>query len=147
MGASVLIVNMGSSSLKWAVLDADTERVRQQGDASWQGGDVGRHEKEVSAALEQVGSVDAVGHRVVHGGPRFSEAVLVDDDVRAEIARLAELAPLHNPAALAGIDAARSRLRDVPQVAAFDTAFHATMPDVARTYPRRGGCVALDFTG
>jgi acetate kinase len=72
---------------------------------------------------------------VVHGGSRFSEAVLVDDNVRDQILELAELAPLHNPAAVAGIDAARARFPSVPQVAAFDTAFHATLPQAAAVYP------------
>ncbi len=132
---SVLIVNTGSATLKWVVLDAASETVKQQGDASWQGSEAGRHEREVASALGNVGSVDAVGHRVVHGGTRFRDAVVVDAGVREEIARLAELAPLHNPAAVAGINAAQARFPGVPQVAAFDTAFHAGMPQVAATYP------------
>jgi acetate kinase len=72
---------------------------------------------------------------VVHGGTRFRESVLIDDDVRAEIDALAELAPLHNPAALAGIEAASKAFPSLPQVAAFDTAFHATLPDAAAIYP------------
>src|ERR1041384_3170433 len=101
---SVLIVNMGSSSLKWVVLEATTEAIQQQGDAHWHGSEGGRHQAEVTAALAAVKSVDAIGHRVVHGGNRFTDAVLISDAVRAEIDHLAELAPLHNPAALAGID-------------------------------------------
>jgi len=132
---SVLIVNTGSSSLKWVVLDAASETVEQQGDASWEVTDAGRNQRELASALGQVGSVDAIGHRVVHGGTRFSDAVVVDAGVREEITRLAELAPLHNPAAVAGIDAAQARFPGVPQVAAFDTAFHASMPQVAATYP------------
>jgi acetate kinase len=76
-----------------------------------------------------------VGHRVVHGGSKFRDAVVIDDRVRTEIERLADLAPLHNPAALAGIDAAMVRLPGVPHVAAFDTAFHAGMPEAANVYP------------
>src|SRR5689334_17270502 len=102
---SVLIVNMGSSSLKWVVLDATTESVLHHGDAHWTGAEGGRHGAELEAALAQVPAVDAVGHRVVHGGARFTNAVIIDDEVRREIDRLSELAPLHNPAALAGIDA------------------------------------------
>src|SRR5438132_2157251 len=132
---SVLIVNTGSSSLKWVVLDAATESVEQQGDASWEGSEAGRHEREVASALGQVGSVDAIGHRVVHGGTRFRDAMLVDAHVRDEVARLAERAPLHNPAAIAGIDAALARFPGVPQVAAFDTAFHASMSQAAAIYP------------
>ena len=80
-------------------------------------------------------SVDAVGHRVVHGGERFTKAVCIDATVMAEIEQLSELAPLHNPACLAGINAARAALgHDMPMVAVFDTAFHRTMPERAATY-------------
>src|SRR4029079_5567928 len=81
----------------------------------------------------------AVGHRVVHGGPRFTEPVVVDDDVVGAIRELVPLAPLHNPANLAGILSARVTFPDVPQVAVFDTAFHQTLPPEAYTYavPRR----------
>lgn len=75
-----------------------------------------------------------MGHRVVHGGPRFVEPALVDDDVVRELTDLAELAPLHNRPALEGIAAARTALPDCPHVAVFDTAFHATLPAVASTY-------------
>jgi acetate kinase len=132
---SVLIVNTGSSSLKWVVLDARTEATLQEGEAHWDGIESGRHQREVQAALEQVQRVDAVGHRVVHGGTRFQQAVIIDDSVQEAINELAELAPLHNPVALAGIAAARARFPDVPQVAAFDTAFHASIPEAAHTYP------------
>jgi acetate kinase len=134
-GKSVLIVNMGSSSLKWVVLDATSEEVKQQGEAHWQGSRGGQHADELAAALGQATAVDAVGHRVVHGGLKFSDAVVIDDGVRAEIEELSELAPLHNPAALAGIDAARRQFPGVPQVAAFDTAFHRGMPEAATVYP------------
>src|SRR3979411_301066 len=79
--------------------------------------------------------VDATGPRVVHGGRRFQQAVLVEDSVRQAIRELAELAPLHNPVALAGIEAATRRFPNVPQVAAFDTAFHASLPEAAAIYP------------
>lgn len=132
---SVLVLNAGSSSLKWVVLDAQSEAVRDHGEASWQGTEGGRHQTELHAALAGIGDVQAVGHRVVHGGARFRDAVLVDDAVRDEIVALAELAPLHNPAAVAGIDAGRARFPEAAQVAAFDTAFHATLPDAAAVYP------------
>jgi acetate kinase len=77
---------------------------------------------------------DAVGHRVVHGGARFRDAVLVDDDVVATLGELSDLAPLHQPAALAAIAAVGRALPDVPAVACFDTAFHATLPAAAATY-------------
>ena len=90
----------------------------------------------MTAALKGITNVDAVGHRVVHGGDRFREAVLIDEVGAAGIAELAELAPLHNPAALAGHGGrAQTAFPTVPQVAAFDTAFHATIPDAAAIYP------------
>ena len=131
----VLVLNSGSSSLKWSVLDAASEAVVADGTATWEGTEHGRHEAEMAAALREAPDVDAVGHRVVHGGDRFREAVLVDESVRAGIAELAALAPLHNPAALAGIEAATRRYPEAPQVAAFDTAFHATIPNAAALYP------------
>jgi acetate kinase len=132
---SVLVMNMGSSSLKWVVLDASSEQVRQQGDAHWQGAAGGQHQAELTAALAEVGNVQAVGHRVVHGGLAFRDPTLIDDSVRQGIQGLSELAPLHNPAALAGIDAARERFPNVPQVATFDTAFHRDIPESSATYP------------
>lgn len=128
-------MNMGSSSLKWVVLDARSEAIQQQGDAHWAGAAGGQHLDQLAEALQRVPSIDAVGHRVVHGGNAFRDPVLVDEQVRQEIARLAELAPLHNPAALAGIDAAQRRFANVPHVAAFDTTFHRDIPDPAAVYP------------
>ncbi|HEY0584436.1 MAG TPA: acetate/propionate family kinase, partial [Chloroflexota bacterium] len=131
----VLILNAGSSSLKWVVLDAALEAIVSQGGTTWEGDEGSRHAAEVEAALDQVPRVEAIGHRVVHGGARFTKAVVVDDRVRSEVLDLASLAPLHNPAAVAGIDAARARFPAVPHVAAFDTAFHATLPEAAAVYP------------
>jgi acetate kinase len=131
----VLVLNAGSSSLKWSVLDTATEAVAVQGTESWAEQDLGRHAAEARAVLRRLPAVDAVGHRVVHGGARFREAVVVDASVRTAIAELAALAPLHNPAALAGIDAVAETWPALPQVAAFDTAFHTTMPDAAALYP------------
>jgi acetate kinase len=85
------------------------------------------------AAVDTDG-LDAVAHRVVHGGPRFRDPVVIDDDVHEAILELEPLAPLHNAPALAGIDAARQALPEIPQVAVFDTAFHATIPAKASTY-------------
>jgi acetate kinase len=137
---AVLILNAGSASLKWVVLDAQTEAIVRQGAASWEGAEGEAHQAELNAeldkALRSASDIAAVGHRVVHGGSRFQSAVLLDDAVRDGIAELAELAPLHNPAAVAGIDAARSRLGPgVPQVAAFDTAFPASITKEAALYP------------
>ncbi len=139
----VLVLNAGSSSLKYRLFD---------GEAAGPGGVVERIGEDGSgvpdhaAAIERVlGSPEvsgvtlgAVGHRVVHGGTRFREPVLVDDAVLAGIAELVPLAPLHNPASLAGIRAARTHLPGVPQVAVFDTAFHATLPEAAYTYALPG---------
>jgi acetate kinase len=77
----------------------------------------------------------AVGHRIVHGGPRFRKPVLLDETVERDLERLTDLAPLHNQPALTVIEAARRTFPDLPQVAVFDTAFHATMPEEAATYP------------
>ena len=88
------------------------------------------------ASLEEApAGVAAVGHRVVHGGERFREPLLTDERVLAALEAVSELAPLHNAAALTAIEAARQALPDRPHVAVFDTAFHATLPEEAATYP------------
>jgi acetate kinase len=129
---NVLALNVGSSSLKWSVLDAGTERTLASGEEP-RDGDIAAH---ISACVRQagVGTVSAVGHRIVHGGPILREAVLVDEAVRRTLAAATELDPLHAPQALAGIDAARRALPNVPQVAVLDTAFHATIPEHAARY-------------
>jgi acetate kinase len=128
--APVLVVNAGSTSTKLTVVD-------DAGGVSWSCTE-GSGETALDGALGDAYEADhgivAVGHRVVHGGPRFVEPVVIDASVVAEIDALAELAPLHNEAGLAGIRAARARFPDVPHVACFDTAFHATMTDAARAY-------------
>ena len=101
--------------------------------------DARNHEEAVRVIIERVGEdqqrIDAVGHRVVHGGAFFTEAVVIDDDVLAKLEELNDLAPLHNPAAVAGIHAARKALgAALPMAAVFDTAFHHTMPEIAATY-------------
>ncbi len=156
----VLVVNTGSSSLKYQLVDPDSgqwvakglvERIGESSASS-------RHQRagepatqsesalaDHAAALALVldrlsadgGLLDdlvAVGHRVVHGGPSFRAPVIVDDGVEAAIEDVSPLAPLHNPAALVGIRVMRSLLPAVPQVVVFDTAFHATMPAQAYTY-------------
>ena len=157
---TVLVVNAGSSSLKYQVLDAETGETAASGIVEQIGG-AGRlrhtsggrtHESDVTctdhrAALEAARSAlrehgpdlvgtppFAVGHRVVHGGPRFTEPVLIDDGVVAAIRELVPLAPLHNPANLEGILSARESFPGVPQVAVFDTAFHQSLPAHAHTY-------------
>jgi acetate kinase len=133
--STVLVLNAGSSSLKWMVLDSTAEAVHEHGTASFKGIEHGQHAAAIAAALTDLPAVDAIGHRVVHGGARYREAILVDDQVRASIGELAELAPLHNPPALAGIEAASRRFPGIPHVACFDTAFHATLPESAALYP------------
>jgi acetate kinase len=126
----VLVVNAGSSSLKLSVLDG--ERVEESTTVErWDGaGDLEPLRDFVGTA----GDVEAVGHRVVHGGPRHRASVRVDDEVIGYLESIGDLAPLHNPRAVAAIRAVREVLPDAPAVAAFDTSFHATMPDAATTY-------------
>jgi acetate kinase len=137
----VLVLNCGSSSVKYRLYGGDTIG----GDTIGGGlieriGEDGRGPGDHEAALRDVlsglplGELTAVGHRVVHGGLRFTAPTLIDDDVAAEIRALVPLAPLHNPANLAGIAIARELLPGTPQVAVFDTAFHRTLPPAAATY-------------
>ncbi|MFF5175494.1 acetate/propionate family kinase [Micromonospora sp. NPDC000089] len=133
----VLVLNCGSSSVKYRLYDG--EEVRAKGTVERvgePGGGPADHEAAVRQILDRLDltGLAAVGHRVVHGGRRFSEPVLIDDAVFAAIQELVPLAPLHNPANLAGIEVAREALPDVPQVAVFDTAFHHTLPEAAATY-------------
>ena len=161
MTTPVLVLNAGSSSLKYQLRDLSGDGgvlasglVERIGDAGArllhrvpgaeprveQGGipDVGAALDRVLGALESSGVLApapvVVGHRVVHGGDRFARPTVVDDAVLDEIRGLVPLAPLHNPANVAGIEAARARYPDVPQVAVFDTAFHQTMPPRAWRY-------------
>ncbi|MEU5947870.1 acetate kinase [Micromonospora sp. NPDC047465] len=133
----VLVLNCGSSSVKFRLFDG--ERVLDRGTVERvgePGGGPADHEtavREILAGLDLAG-LAAVGHRVVHGGKRFGEPVLLDDAVLAAIRDLIPLAPLHNPANLTGIEVALAALPDVPQVAVFDTAFHTTLPEAAATY-------------
>ncbi len=162
MTGRVLVVNCGSSSLKYRLVDVDAGEALASGLAERIGQPAGRlthsrpgadpdvaeeplpdHEAALTAALaafDRAGpalagaGLVAVAHRVVHGGDRFSAPVLVDDDVVRAIRELAELAPLHNPVNATGIDVARRVFPDLPHVAVFDTAFHATLPAHASTY-------------
>jgi acetate kinase len=152
---NVLICNAGSSSIKFSLIEAARERLIAQADIEWAGGSgslcvrrgeqpavrkqlsLASHADAVTHALAELSleNVQAVGHRVVHGGDRYTAAVRITPEVVNDIQKLAELAPLHNSASLQVIDAVQRILPRVPQVAAFDTAFHATMSDAARTYP------------
>ena len=170
---NVLVLNTGSSSLKFQVIDTDPEtmasdtdrriakgtieRIGSQGLLRFQNsaGRVTRNAQPVrdhraaidiavrwlvspEADIPQINSladIHAVGHRVVHGGEKFSKSVLIDDDVLRGIDDCIELAPLHNPANVQGIQAARNTFgRALPQAAVFDTAFHQTLPDTAYLY-------------
>jgi acetate kinase len=128
----ILVLNAGSSSLKYRLFDGPTtvahglvERVADQG--------VALRRAAADLRLETL-ALQAIGHRVVHGGTRFVRPTVVDDAVLAGIRELVPLAPLHNPANIEGIEVARALRPDVPHVAVFDTAFHATLPPAAATY-------------
>jgi acetate kinase len=133
----ILVLNCGSSSVKYRLYDGD--EVRDKGTVERigePGGGPANHESAVREIIERLDldGLAGVGHRVVHGGRKFSEPVLLDDAAIKAIEDLVPLAPLHNPANLAGIRVAREALPDTPQVAVFDTAFHHTLPESAATY-------------
>jgi acetate kinase len=168
----ILVLNAGSSSLKFQLIDTDGAAIAESRDRRLARGQVeriGGHAivtlgagdapptkstaairdhaaavehiitwlagPESGAAIESVAEIEAVGHRVVHGGERFTHSTRIDEEVRRELEELIELAPLHNPHNLRGIAAARSALgTGIPQVAVFDTAFHHSLPDTAYLY-------------
>jgi acetate kinase len=128
----VLVVNAGSSSLKLALLDHDDSMLAaQELEAPRARVDPAALSEALSSGL---GEADAVGHRIVHGGERFREAVLVDADVEGQLRERVDLAPLHQPKSLAALDAVSEALPTLPAVACFDTAFHATLGAAASTY-------------
>ena len=160
----ILVCNAGSSSLKFSFFDAEDEVLLADGGIDWikkptrlvfRRADQPEDREELklekhtdavarifddlqagpSPVLHSVEELRAVGHRVVHGGERYTSAVLITAEVKRAIEELTELAPLHNPASLDGINAVEQVLPKIPQVAAFDTAFHATLSEAARTYP------------
>jgi acetate kinase len=166
--SKILVCNAGSSSLKFSLFDAEDEVLLVDGGIDWlrkpaqlvvRGANkpeiredlkLEKHADAVaqivdelqagsSAALRNPEDLRAVGHRVVHGGDRYTSAVRITSEVKRAIEELTELAPLHNPASLEGINAVEQVLPGIPQVAAFDTAFHATLSEAARTYalPRK----------
>lgn len=160
----ILVINAGSSSLKYQLYDMKDESVLAAGRVERIGMDSSilihepHHTDEITEVSEildhtiairkvldkltdakvgvvkSIGEIEAVGHRVVHGGESFSNSVLVDSEVKAEIRRLFELAPLHNPAHMMGIKAVETNMPNVPQAVVFDTAFHQTMPPKAYMY-------------
>ena len=160
----ILVCNSGSSSLKFSLFEAEDERLLAEGGIDWSTTPTRlvvhctgqpevreelalRHHADAivhildalqvgpAAPLQALGDIQAVGHRVVHGGERYTAAVLITPEVKQAIGALAELAPLHNPPSLDGINAVEQALPGVPQMAVFDTAFHATLSEAARTYP------------
>ena len=161
----ILVINAGSSSLKYQLIDMENETVLAKGlcerigidghlkHTPLVGGkpefnadvDLPTHSEAIAAVLDKLTSdeygvvdsmkeIDAVGHRVVHGGEKFASSVVIDDEVMAAIEECNPLAPLHNPANLTGINACKAVMGDVPMVAVFDTAFHQTMPPKAYMY-------------
>ncbi|MDO8777206.1 MAG: acetate/propionate family kinase [Burkholderiaceae bacterium] len=133
---NILVLNVGSSSVKFSVFDmnAGTTRFKRE----LQIGALGYEATlaQIPAALAEAGEtrIDAIGHRVAHGGERFREATFIDDDVVAAIEAFSPLAPLHNPPALCGIRMGRAYWPNAPQIAVFDTAFHGSIPPFAYTY-------------
>jgi acetate kinase len=141
MSRSVLVLNSGSSSVKYAVVEPDSATEVAEGIVERIGdSDVADHEGAMRRIFEEVGpqlesdGLVAVGHRVVHGGPDLYRPTVVDDALIAKLEELAPLAPLHNPPAVLGIRVARKALPDLPHVAVFDTAFFHDLPPAAATY-------------
>ena len=160
----ILVLNCGSSSIKYKLFDMDTKAVMAQGGIEKIGlpgsflkltlpngekkileKDIPEHTAGIDfilktlvnaeyGAIKSLDEINAVGHRMVHGGERFSESVLLTDEVLAAFKACNDLAPLHNPANLKGVNAVTAILPNVPQVGVFDTAFHQTMPDYAYMY-------------
>ena len=161
---NILVLNCGSSSVKYKLIEIKANNILAEGGIEKIGLpgafikfkladgskkiielDITDHDGAIKAILDLLTSedngciksfneIDAVGHRVVHGGEKFNKSVLITPEVKAEIIKCVDLAPLHNPANLKGIDAIEKILPSVPQVAVFDTAFHQTMPDYAYMY-------------
>ena len=159
----ILVINCGSSSLKYQLIDSDTEEVLAKGlcerigidgmftyqkagcDKKVSQIDQPDHKKSVSLVLEaltdpengvvkDLSEIGAVGHRVVHGGEAFEESAIITDEMMKAVEACNDLAPLHNPANIIGINACKELMPNVPQVAVFDTAFHQTMPKEAFIY-------------
>lgn len=161
---NILVINCGSSSLKFQLIDAETEKLIAKGLCERIGIDgskisytpIGGSKEETETPMENhtdairlvldaltnektgvvksLDEISAVGHRIVHGGEKFAEATIIDEEVIAAITECNDLAPLHNPANLIGIAACKELMPDTPMVAVFDTAFHQTMPEKAYMY-------------
>lgn len=141
MSLNILVLNAGSSSVKYQVFDMHTQQVLIKGLID-RIGEAGSAIANHHAALEQIVAqlqeaqlpIQAIGHRAVHGGEAFHDAALITPDMIQAMRDMIPLAPLHNPANLQGIEVAQQLFPDLPQVAVFDTAFHQTMPPVAYRY-------------
>ena len=127
----VLVLNAGSSSLKVSLVDEDDRVVV---DPEFEVAEGRLDESQLAGAIRGMEGIEAIGHRIVHGGPRYPASVRIDGEVIRYLVTITDLAPLHLPAALAGIAAARELLPRVPAVACLDTAFHSRMPEAASTY-------------
>ena len=160
----IIVLNCGSSSIKYQLFQMDNREVlakgvvekiglhgsfikheRNDGDKLYLEGDIYDHQAGIEyvlgiltsakhGSLKSFEEIDAVGHRVVHGGEKFNSSVLITDEVIKKMEEVIELAPLHNPPNLKGINAMQALLPNIPQVGSFDTAFHQTMPDYAYMY-------------
>lgn len=167
----VLVLNCGSSSIKYKLFDTDTKAVLAQGGVEKIGlkgaflkltlpdgekvileKDIPEHTvgidfilntltSEKYGCIKSLEEIDAVGHRVVHGGEKFNQSVLITKEVKDKIVECIDIAPLHNPANLKGIDAVEAILPNVPQVAVFDTAFHQTMLNMLICMASRMRCM------
>ncbi len=131
---NILVVNAGSSSLKLSLLDERDVTVASKELATEGPPDPGALRAALAGPLGEAGEAGAVGHRIVHGGERFREAVWIDGEVERALRELVDLAPLHQPKSLGALDAVTAALPGVPAVACVDTAFHATLPPAAATY-------------
>ncbi len=160
---NVLVINCGSSSLKYQLINSDTEvvlakgiceRIGLTGSLTHQPAGKDKIKKEIAmpdhtvaiqvvidaltdaktGVVKSLDEIDAVGHRIVHGGEKFASSVIITDEVISAIEECNDLAPLHNPANLIGINACKAIMPNVPMVAVFDTAFHQTMPEKAYLY-------------
>ena len=137
----IAVINAGSSSLKFKLFDMTTEKLLKSVNIEHigeEGSVFSNHHEALESIDVDFSSLDAIGHRVVHGGEEFKEAVLINDKAINAIDKLSALAPLHNPANLEGVLVARKKAPKVAQIAVFDTAFHSTMPREAYMY-------ALDY--
>lgn len=133
----ILVINCGSSSIKYELFDMPAEEKIEKGlieHIGEKGGEIKDHYSGLKQVLGHVKRVSAVGHRVVHGAEKFRRPVVIDDPVISEIKECAAIAPLHNPANLAGILACKKLLPGIRQIAVFDTAFHHTLPGYACIY-------------